>query len=98
MITTSIGDMVKYLSTIERGILMSQNYTAHDDQLDDGVVEDLDIDNTDYGFIVTADGQLKVFFCPDNLDGWPPKEVQRIFKIFKITDLSEVLPRSGLLH
>lgn len=66
-------------------------------QLDDGT-EDLDIDNTDYGFIISANGELKTFFCPDSVDGYPPKEVQRIFKIFKITNLSEILPQSTMLH
>jgi len=59
---------------------------------------DVEISNTDYGFIITADGELKTFFCPDHPDGWPPKEVIKIFKIFKITDLSEVLPQSTMLH
>lgn len=59
---------------------------------------DLNIDNTDYGFIVSADGELKTFFCPDAVDGYPPKEVQKIFKIFKINDLREIIPQSTMLH
>jgi hypothetical protein len=66
------------------------------DSIDDDA--DLNIDNTDYGFIVSANGELKTFFCPDNPDGWLPKEVMKIFKIFKITDPSEVIPRSTMLH
>lgn len=61
-------------------------------------LDDLDIDTTDYGFIVSSTGELKTFFCPDNLDGFPPKEILKIFKIFKITDISEILPQTGYLH
>lgn len=60
--------------------------------------EDLDIDKSDYGFIISNTGELKTFFCPDDVNGWPPKEILKIFKIFKITDLSELLPGSKTLH
>lgn len=56
------------------------------------------IEDTDYGFIISSTGELKSFFCPDNFEGWPPKEIVRIFKIFKITDLSQVMPVSSTLH
>lgn len=56
------------------------------------------IDDNDYGFIISSSGELKTFFCPDHVDGWPPKEIVKIFKIFKITDLSMVLPNSSTLH
>ena len=78
---------------------MSQHTKLHNelDQYQDDC-DDIDISDTDYGFIVTASGELKTFFCPDNPGGWPPKEVQKIFKIFKINDLSEVIPHSTTLH
>lgn len=83
-----------------KGAVMSQNYKMLEieeyDQTDDDA--DLNIDNTDYGFIVSADGELKTFFCPDNMDGYPPKEVMKIFKIFNITDLDGILPKSTMLH
>lgn len=60
--------------------------------------DNLDIDNTDYGFIISSSGELKTFFCPDQFSGFPPKEVLKIFKIFKINDLTEVLPGSGTLQ
>lgn len=60
--------------------------------------DDLDIDKSDYGFIISNTGELKTFFCPDDVNGWPPKEILKIFKIFKITDLSELLPGSNTLH
>ena len=73
---------------------MSQHNTKELNELEpyDDDSDDIEISNTDYGFIVTATGELKTFFCPDIPDGWPPKEVLKIFKIFKIHDLSEVIP------
>lgn len=69
------------------------------DTFEDNLSEDnLDIDNTDYGFIISSSGELKTFFCPDHCNEFPPKEVLKIFKIFKITDLTEVLPGSGTLQ
>lgn len=56
------------------------------------------IDDNDYGFIISSSGELKTFFCPEQVDGWPPKEIVKIFKIFKITDLSTILPGSGTFH
>ena len=70
------------------------------EQLDEPVLDEYDelIEDSDYGFIISSSGELKTFFCPDNVDGWPPKEIVKIFKIFKITDLSEVIHRSSTLH
>lgn len=71
-----------------------------DSTLEDHIEDDYDrlIEDTDYGFIISSTGELKSFFCPDNVDGWPPKEIVKIFKIFKITDLTEVLPANSTLH
>lgn len=60
--------------------------------------DDLDIDPTDYGFIVGQDGTLKTFFCPDEMDGEPPKEIMKILKIFKLADMTDVLTRPTTLH
>jgi|688.fasta_scaffold2828120_1 hypothetical protein len=83
-----------------KGAVMSQNAKMLEvDQFNSAdEADDLNIDNTDYGFIVSADGELKTFFCPDNPDGYPPKAVQKIFKIFKITDLREIIPQSTMIH
>lgn len=80
--------------------MSQQKPKLFDDEVEQSQIEAEDdlISNTDYGFVITADGELKTFFCPDSFDGWPPKEVMKIFKIFKITDLTEVLPRSTSLH
>ena len=68
------------------------------DQYEPEEIDNLDIADSDYGFIVSNNGELKTFFCPDNVDGFPPKEILKIFKIFKITDISEILPQTGYLH
>jgi hypothetical protein len=56
------------------------------------------IEDSDYGFIISSSGELKTFFCPDNIENWPPKEIVKIFKIFKITNLDEILPMSSSIH
>lgn len=56
-----------------------------DDKTDD---DDLDIDSeTDYGFVIGSNGQLKTFFLPEDDSVKPPKEVLRVLKIFKIADI-----------
>lgn len=79
---------------------MSQNAkTLELDQYDPADDEtDFNIEDSDYGFIVSANGELKTFFCPDAVDGYPPKAVQKIFKIFKINDLREIIPQSTMIH
>lgn len=81
-----------------KGAIMARN--KEQEQLDEPVLDEYDelIEDSDYGFIISSSGELKTFFCPDNVDGWPPKEIVKIFKIFKITDLSEVIHRSSTLH
>lgn len=68
------------------------------DQYEPEEIDNLDISDTDYGFIVSSNGELKTFFCPDHVDGFPPKEILKIFKIFKINDVSEIMPTSSFLH
>lgn len=58
--------------------------------------DDLGIDNTDYGFVISKNGELKSFFAPDDPCAMPPKEIFKIFKILKITDISELMQRSVL--
>ena len=81
-----------------KGAIMARNKAQ--DQNDEQLPDEYDelIEDSDYGFIISSSGELKTFFCPDNVEGWPPKEIVKIFKIFKITDLSQVLNRSDTLH
>ena len=84
-----------------RGTIMARKKNTQEiveDQVEEQDEYDQLIEDSDYGFIISSSGELKTFFCPDQVDGWPPKEIVKIFKIFKITDLSAVLPGSGTIH
>jgi hypothetical protein len=45
-----------------------------------------DIEDDDYGFIIGPDGELKSLFMPEALPFKTPKNVQKILKLFGITD------------
>jgi hypothetical protein len=45
-----------------------------------------DISEEDYGFIVGPDGELKSIFVPDCRPFKTPKKIQRILKVFGISD------------
>jgi len=49
--------------------------------------EDDDFDPTDYGFIISADGELKSIMYPEDLLGDPPEEIQLILKLFGISGI-----------
>jgi hypothetical protein len=69
-----------------------------EESLTDNDDENLGIDESDFGFIVSSDGKLKLFFCAEDFNGLPPKEVIKILKLFKITDYSNLLPNTLPLH
>lgn len=66
---------------------MANNITAP--ALEYEEVDD-DFETDDYGFIVSADGELKSVLFPENLMGDPPIEVQMILKIYGITNFNEL--------
>lgn len=50
--------------------------------------EDIDeLEDTDYGFIISCTGELKSMMIPDFLMEDPPTEVKKILKIFGIKDI-----------
>jgi hypothetical protein len=51
------------------------------------VEEDDDFDPSDFGFIISADGELKSIMYPEDLMEEPPEEIKLIMKIFGIADL-----------
>jgi hypothetical protein len=53
-------------------------------------LDELGLDDGDYGFIISADGELKHLFTPEEFALYPPKTVQRILKIFGIKDINQV--------
>jgi hypothetical protein len=57
-------------------------------------IEDDEYDPSDYGFIISADGELKSLMYPEELLGDPPEEIQLILKLFGITDIKELEQRT----
>ena len=51
------------------------------------VEEDDDFDPSDFGFIISADGELKSIMYPEDLMEEPQEEIKLIMKIFGIADL-----------
>jgi hypothetical protein len=51
------------------------------------IEEDDDFDPTDYGFIISADGELKSIMYPEDLMEDPPEEIKLIMQIFGIADI-----------
>ena len=49
---------------------------------------DAEIADDDYGFILSANGELKSLFLPDVIPFKSPKNVAKILKIFGITDVA----------
>ena len=56
-------------------------------EVDLEVEEDDDFDPSDFGFIISADGELKSIMYPEDLMEEPPEEIKLIMKIFGIADL-----------
>ena len=57
--------------------------------IEDGLQED-DIGDEDYGFILGPDGELKSVFLPDVVPFKPPKKIQKMFRMFGITDPEQI--------
>lgn len=57
-------------------------------------VDDDEYDDGDYGFIISANGDLKTMMIPEDLMENPPLAVKKILKIFGIKNLHELEPRT----
>jgi len=57
-------------------------------------IEDDEYDPSDYGFIISADGELKSLMYPEEMLGEPPEEIQLILKLFGIADIKELEHRT----
>lgn len=66
------------------------------------VVDDslLEIDHGDYGFVISADGELKHMFTPDEFYLDPPPVVRKILKLLGIKDINSVaqFSESDIVH
>lgn len=68
---------------------MSKQVDSYDDDEDYKEFEE-----GDYGFIISANGELKSIMFPEDLFEDPPVEVKRICKIFGIKNLHQLDPRT----
>lgn len=59
---------------------------------------DTDIGDEDYGFIFGPDGELKSIFLPEHVPFKTPKNVQKILKMFGITDAQQITGENTTLH
>jgi len=57
--------------------------------IEDGIYEG-DLDDEDYGFVVGPDGELKSIIVPDVVPFKTPKKIQKIFKMFGISDPGQI--------
>ena len=55
-----------------------------------------DFEEGDYGFIVSPTGELKHVYLPEDFMLDPPKEVEKILKIFGIKDINQATPTDTL--
>ena len=55
--------------------------------------DDDDFSDTDYGFIIDADGELKTMMLQE-LMNTPPSSIKKILKIFGIKDIHQFEPRT----
>lgn len=60
--------------------------------------EDLDVEDSDFGFVISNDGTLKTFFYPEDYNGDIPEEIYKIFEIFRISDPEVLVNRASTLH
>jgi hypothetical protein len=56
--------------------------------------DDDDFSDTDYGFIIDANGELKTMMLPEELMNNPPSSIKKILKIFGIKDIHQFEPRT----
>jgi len=66
--------------------------------LEEDTEEELDIENSDFGFVISGDGTLKTFFYPEDYQGHIPEEIYKILAIFQISNPEILVPKSSSLH
>lgn len=71
---------------------MPKNNNLIVEEVDDE--DDGDFNETDYGFIIDANGALKTMMLPEDLMGDPPPEIKKILRIFGIKDIHQFEPRT----
>ena len=56
--------------------------------------DDDDFNDTDYGFIIDSNGDLKTMMLPEDLMNDPPRSIKKILRIFGIKDIHQFEPRT----
>ena len=56
--------------------------------------DDDDFNDTDYGFIIDSNGDLKTMMLPEDLMEDPPRSIKKILRIFGIKDIHQFEPRT----
>jgi hypothetical protein len=77
---------------------MSKPIVEIEDGLDDELGYGIDIEDGDYGFVIGPDGKLKSVFLPETFELDPPREIQKILKIFGIKDVYQIDAEGHTLH
>ena len=71
---------------------MSKNNNLIVEEVDDEDHDDFN--DSDYGFIIDANGSLKTMMLPEDLMEEPPPRIKKILKIFGIKDIHQFEPRT----
>jgi hypothetical protein len=66
----------------------SNNTPAQEEDLDETVDHEFDIQDGDYGFVFSSEGELKHMFTPDEFYLNPPPVVRKILKALGIKDIN----------
>lgn len=57
-------------------------------------IDDDDIEETDYVFVLNSDGELKTLIFPEDLMEDPPREVQKILRLLGVKNIHLMEPRT----
>ena len=57
-------------------------------------LDDDDIEESDYVFVLNSEGELKTLIFPEDLMEDPPREVQKILKLLGVKNIHLMEPRT----
>lgn len=78
---------------------MSKRSAEEDISLSDNdELNEFNIDENDFGFLIDGEGNLKTVFGPDDLFGEPPEAVQKILDMFGVSSAELALRSGTTLH
>ena len=78
---------------------MSKRSAEEDISLSDNdELNEFNIDENDFGFLIDGEGNLKTVFGPNDLFGEPPEAVQKILDMFGVSSAELALRSGTTLH